>query len=69
VVELIPIGRPRPRTTLLDLDTGRSCEIERGDGELLLYRLGERGYVFVDARGDLVWVDLEGQLVEVLVDR
>jgi ABC-type transport system involved in multi-copper enzyme maturation permease subunit len=69
VVEVSPVGVILSKTLVLDLDTDREFEIERDHGHPLLHRLGNRGYVFVDRGGDVVWVDLEGKLVKVLVDR
>lgn len=69
VVELRAVGVPNAPSRILDLDSGASFEIERDRNHALLLRLGARGYVFVRAGGDLVWVDLEGQLVKVLVER
>jgi len=69
VVEVSPVGVILSETVVLDLDTGREFEIERDHGHGLLHRLGNRGYVFVERGGDVVWVDLEGKLVKVLVDR
>jgi hypothetical protein len=69
VVEVLPVGVILSNTIVLNLDTGRELEIERDYGHGLLHRLGNRGYVFVDRGGDLVWVDLEGKPVKVLVDR
>jgi hypothetical protein len=69
VVEVRPVGAPNAPSRVLDLDAGTSFEIERDLHHALLLRIGSRGYVFVRAGGDLVWVDLEGRLVKVLVER
>jgi hypothetical protein len=69
VVEVRAVGVPNAPSRVLDLDAGTSFEIERDLHHALLLRIGSRGYVFVRAGGDLVWVDLEGRLVKVLVER
>ncbi len=69
VVELRAVGHVNAPSRILNLDTGVSFEIERDRSHPLLLRVGSRGYVFVRAGGDLVWVDLEGRLVKVLVER
>ncbi len=56
-------------TRVIDLDTGVEFEIERDSTQSLLLRVGPLGYVLVRTGGDLVWVDLEGRLVKVLVER
>jgi len=57
------------RDFVKDLDTGVQFELSIDRGHALLHRLGERGYVFVDREGDLVWVDPHGERIAVLVDR
>ncbi len=59
----------REPSRVLDLDTGAEFEVEIDSTQSLLLRVGPRGYVFVRAGGDLVWVDLAGRLVKVLVER
>lgn len=69
VVEVRAMGVRNAPSRILDLDAGTNFEIERDLNHSLLLRVGSRGYVFVRAGGDLVWVDLAGQLVKVLVER
>jgi hypothetical protein len=59
----------REPSRIIDLDTGVEFEVEIDSTQSLLLRIGSRGYVFVRAGGDLVWVDLAGRLVKVLVER
>ncbi len=68
-VEVRAVGKRNVPSRILDLDAGTSFEIERDLNHTLLLRVGPRGYVFVRAGGDLVWVDLAGRLVKVLVER
>ncbi len=56
------------REFVKDLDTGVQFELALG-GHELLHRLGDRGFVFVDCGGDLLWVDPRGERIAVLVDR
>lgn len=60
------LGR-RNTYRILDLEHGREVELDSSDWYLA--RVGERGYVHFDVRGDLVWIDREGKLVKVLIDR
>ncbi len=69
VVSLRPVKQATGPILILDLDTQRSCLVETINYPSVFSRLGPRGYVFVRPDGDLVWVDLNGDLVKVLVDR
>ena len=66
-VHLCPMKRGlRPR--ILDLDLDREIEID-DTNNLFFGRVAERGYVMVDLLQNLVWIDREGKVVKVLVDR
>jgi hypothetical protein len=54
---------------VVDLDTGREFALERDRGHLLLVRVADRGYAYVDRAGDLVLADLDGKRIRVLIDR
>jgi hypothetical protein len=54
---------------IVDLDTHVEFDARVGPGHWFLHHLGDRGYVYVDEKNDLIWVDAKGALVKVLVDR
>jgi hypothetical protein len=66
-LRLIPFG-PITSVHVLDLERARELEIE-GLGWNAFARVRDRGYAAVDDQGDLVWLDREGRLVKVLIDR
>ncbi|HTF87040.1 MAG TPA: hypothetical protein VK843_01440 [Planctomycetota bacterium] len=61
-------ARPRSNRKILDLDAGREIEVQARFGRCLA-RVADRGYVHIDEQGNLVWLDREGKLVRVIVDR
>ncbi len=69
VVQLHPVGVANASSRIVDLDSGVGFDVERAIDQAPAHRVGSRGYVFVRADGDLVWVDLQGRLVKVLVER
>jgi hypothetical protein len=66
-LRLLPFG-PVTSVHVLDLEHDRELEIE-ALGWNAFARVRDRGYAAVDNQGDLVWLDREGQLVKVLIDR
>ncbi len=67
MLQLSPMKRwSNPR--ILDLDTGREFEVD-DSMNWFFARVADRGYVMIDELGNLVWIDREGKLVKVLIDR
>ena len=60
--------KPTLYPRILDLDTGREIEVADHMNDFFA-RVADRGYVMIDERGNLVWIDLEGKPVKVLIDR
>ena len=59
---------PHPSLRIVDVENQREVKLE-GASQNCFARVRDRGYVDLDARGNLVWLDRAGRPVKVLVER